>query len=214
MAKAPVLKTGGRKPLQVRILCPPATWLGGGRMHVVVAIVFAVSASAQTPYDTVFDQIKSLAPLPNAVAAVHGLVLRRDGMELRLDDGVAYRLTPVAGRTTAIAWVGAGSMSFVPPLQVEQFNLKRVLGDSTINGPITAVVLFFADSTEAELGRSLKFGAPPAPQGAADPSGAIGAALDYIVDGRSRSADGSLVTALLNHTTTGFFAAYIQRKRG
>ena len=23
MAKAPVLKTGGRKPLQVRILCPP-----------------------------------------------------------------------------------------------------------------------------------------------------------------------------------------------
>ena len=25
MAKAPVLKTGGRKPLQVRILCPPLT---------------------------------------------------------------------------------------------------------------------------------------------------------------------------------------------
>src|SRR2546428_4987770 len=25
MAKAPVLKTGGRKPLQVRILCPPST---------------------------------------------------------------------------------------------------------------------------------------------------------------------------------------------
>jgi hypothetical protein len=24
MAKAPVLKTGGRKPLQVRILCPPS----------------------------------------------------------------------------------------------------------------------------------------------------------------------------------------------
>ena len=94
-------------------------------MHVVVAIVFAASASVQTPYDTVFDQIKSLAPLPNAVAPVHGLVLRRDVMELRLDDGVAYRLTPVAGRTTAIAWVGSGSLSFVPPLVVEQFNLKR-----------------------------------------------------------------------------------------
>jgi hypothetical protein len=25
MAKAPVLKTGGRKPLQVRILCPPSS---------------------------------------------------------------------------------------------------------------------------------------------------------------------------------------------
>ena len=31
MAKAPVLKTGGRKPLQVRILCPPLTDPGLGR---------------------------------------------------------------------------------------------------------------------------------------------------------------------------------------
>jgi hypothetical protein len=181
-------------------------------MHAVVALLLSLSAAVQTPYDTVFDQIKNLAPLTNAAASVHGLVLHRDVLTLRLDDGVAYQLAPVAGRTMAIAWVGSGSLSFVPPLQVEQFNLKRVLGDSSLNGPITAVVLFFADSTEAELGRSLKFG--PAPQGAADPGGAIGAALDYIVDGRSRSADGSLVTALLNHTTTGFFAAYIQRKRG
>jgi hypothetical protein len=183
-------------------------------MHVVVALVLAFSAAVQTPYDTVFDQIKSLAPLPNAVAPVHGLVLRRDVMELHLDDGLAYQLTPVACRTTAIAWVGSGSLSFVPPLLVEQFNLKRVLGDSTINGPITAVVLFFADSTGTELGRSLKFGPAPASQGAADPGGAIGAALDYIVDGRSHNADEALVTALLNHTTTGFFAAYIERKRG
>jgi hypothetical protein len=182
-------------------------------MHAVVSLLLALNASVQTPYDTVFDQIKNLAPLPNAVAPVHGLVLRRDVMELRLDDGVAYQLTPVAGRTTAIAWVGSGSLSFVPPLLVEQFNLKRVLGDSTINGPITAVVLFFADSTEAELARSLKFG-PPLTTRDADPGGAIGSALDYIVDGRSRSADGSLMTALLNRTTTGFFAAYIQRKRG
>src|SRR5881394_310607 len=107
-------------------------------MHAVVALVLAFSASVQTPYDTVFDQIKNLAALPNAVAAVHGLVLHRDVLELHLDDGVAYQLTPVAGRTTAIAWVGSGSLSFVPPLLVEQFNLKRVLGDSTINGPITA----------------------------------------------------------------------------
>src|SRR3989442_15507163 len=157
-------------------------------MH-VVALVLALSASVQTPYDTVFEQIKNLAPLGNAVAPVHGLVLHRDVLELRLDDGYASQLTPVGGRPVGIAFVGSGSLSFVPPLLVEQFNLKRVMGDSTINGPITAVVLFFADSTGTELGRSLKFGA--APQGAADPGGAIGAALDYLGDGRSRSADAS-----------------------
>jgi hypothetical protein len=181
-------------------------------MHAVVALVLAFSTSVQTPYDTVYDQVKNLAPLPNAAAAVHGLVLHRDVLELRLDDGVAYQLTPVAGRPTAIAWVGSGSMTFVPPLQVEQFNLKRVLGDSTINGPITAVVLFFADSTGTELGRSLKFG--PAPQGAGDPTGAIGAAIDYMVNGRSHNVDEAVATAALNNLTTGFFAAYVQRKRG
>src|ERR1700704_1796180 len=103
MAKAPVLKTGGRKPLQVRILCPPSTH-PGRFMHAVVALVLSLSASGQTQYDTVFDQIKNLAPQPNAVAAVHGLVLHRDVMELHLDEGVAYQLTPVAGRTTAIAF--------------------------------------------------------------------------------------------------------------
>ena len=181
-------------------------------MHAVVAFVLALSASVQTPYDTVFEQIKGLAPQSNAVAPVHGLVLHRDVMELRLDDGLAYQLTPVAGRTTGIAFVGSGSFSFVPPLVVEQFNLKRVMGDSTINGPITAAVLIFTDSTQAELARSLKFG--PAPQGAADPRDPIGDALEYITDGRSHSADPSLISALLNHTTTGYFTAFIQRKRG
>src|SRR3989442_1135331 len=181
-------------------------------MHAVVAFVLALSASVQTPYDTVFEQIKGLAPQSNAVAPVHGLVLHRDVMELRLDDGLAYQLTPVAGRTTGIAFVGSGSFSFVPPLVVEQFNLKRVMGDSTINGPITAAVLIFTDSTQAELARSLKFG--PAPQGATDPRGPIGDALEYITDGRSHSADPSLISALLNHTTTGYFTAFIQRKRG
>ncbi|HXG98345.1 MAG TPA: hypothetical protein VNJ06_14680, partial [Gemmatimonadales bacterium] len=95
-------------------------------MHAVVTLVLALTA-VQTPYDTVFDQLKNLAPLPNAVAPVHGLVLHRDVMELRLDDGFAFRLSPVAGRAAGIAFVGSGSLTFTPPLVVEQFNLKRVM---------------------------------------------------------------------------------------
>jgi len=180
-------------------------------MFAVVALLSSIAA-AQTPYDTVFDQVRSLAPKPDAVAPVHGLILHRDVLELRLDSGYAFQLTPVAGRPAGIAFVGSGSVSFVPPLLVEELNLKRVMGDSTITGPITAAVFLFADSTGTELARSLKFG--PAPQGAPDPGGAIGSALDFIVDGHSRSADESFLTALLNHENTGYFAAYIQRKRG
>lgn len=180
-------------------------------MTPILVLAFAV-VTVQTPYDTVFDQFRNIAPRPDAVAPVHGLVLRRDAMELRLDSGWAYRLTPVAGRTAGIAFVGSGSLSFIPPILVEQFNLKRVMGDSTIDGAITAAVLFFADTTDAELARSLTFG--PSAVAVPDAGGAIGGALDYIVDGRTHSADASLLTALLNHATTPYFAAYIERKRG
>jgi hypothetical protein len=189
-------------------------------MHAVVAVVLALSASAQTPYDTVFEQIKGLAPQSNAVAPIHGLVLRRDVLRLRFDSGTAYLLTPVSGRTVGIALVGAGSMSFVPPLTVEQFNLKRVLGDTVLIEPITAAVLLFTDSTAAELARSLKFAArpagtsaPPLPPGP-DPKGVVGDALDYLLDGHTHSVDGSFVAPILNQTTTEFFSAFIQRAHG
>ncbi|HEV8399560.1 MAG TPA: M1 family aminopeptidase [Gemmatimonadales bacterium] len=173
----------------------------------------ALVAAAQS-YDSVFDQLKNLAPVRSGVAVVRGLTLRRDVMTLQLDSGFAYLLTPVAGRTVGIAFVGSGSITFTPPLAVERFNLKRTLGDSTITGPIGAAVFVFADSTGAELGRSLTFGIAPAGSPAPDPSGAVHDALDYLIDGRSRSADANLIAALLNQTTTGYFSAYIQRKRG
>lgn len=182
-------------------------------MHVVIGFVLALTT--QTAYDSVYDQVKALAPQLDAVAPVTGLVLRRDVMELRLDSGAAYLLTPVAGRVIAIEFTGRGSMSFVPPLTVEQFYLQRVMGDSTISGPITAAVFFFADSTYRELTRLLKFGrAPPAPADLRPAFAPIGDALDYVVDGSSHSVNGSLMAALLNNTTPGYFSAIIKRSRG
>lgn len=184
-------------------------------MTAVVALLLAVSATPQqTAYDSVFDQLRGLAPRSDSVAPARGIVLRRDVMELRLDSGFAYALTPVQGRNVGIAFVGAGSLSFVPPLLVEQFNLKRVLGDSTINGPITAAVFIFADSTGVELGRRLTFGPSGGGARIGDANDAARDALEYLVDGRSHSADEGLMSALLNGTSTGYFTAYIKRQRG
>ena len=180
----------------------------------LVLALLAQSPAIPESYDSVFDQLKNIAPVRSGVAVVRGLTLRRDVMTLQLDSGLAYLLTPVAGRTVGIAFVGSGSISFTPPLAVERFNLKRTLGDSSITGPITAAVFIFADSTAAELGRSLTFGIAPGGSPGPDPGGAIGDALAYLLDGRSRSADPSLLGALLNQNTTGYFSAYVQRKRG
>jgi hypothetical protein len=167
-------------------------------------------AASAVSYDTTFTELKSLAPRPDRAAVVHGVVLRRDVLELRLDAGTLSVLTSVAGRAIGVAFVGDGSVSFVPPLEVERVQLRRVLGDSTVSGPITGAVLIFADSTLAELERSVTFGsAPPG-----DVAGFVSDALDYLVDGRERRADATLMTALLSGITNGFFAAYIKRTRG
>ena len=185
-------------------------------MNAVVAVLLATAASTQqTAYDSVFDQLKGLAPLSDAVAPVTNVVLRRDAMELRLESGFAHLLTPLSGRTIGIAFVGSGRLHFEPPLIVEQYNLKRVFGDSSISGPISAVTFIFADSTATELKRQLSFGPPPGTAArAGDAADAAHDALDYLVDGASHSANEALLTALLNKTTTGYFAAYIKRARG
>lgn len=166
---------------------------------------------ATDSYDSVFTQVKNLAPRGDRVATVHNLILHRDVLELRLDTGFLSLLTSVNGRTVGVAFVGTGSVSFVPPLQIERANLRRVLGDSTVSGPITRAVLIFTDSTFAELGRSLTF----APGTAADEAaGDVRDALDYLIESRDRYVDPTLMTALLNGTENGFFAAYVKRARG
>ncbi|PYO46650.1 MAG: hypothetical protein DMD72_12225 [Gemmatimonadetes bacterium] len=179
-------------------------------MTTVAALVLA-ALSQQTTYDTVFDQIKNLAPLPS-VAVVRGVVLRRDVMALKLDSGFAYLLTPAGDRTVGIAYVGTGSMSFVPPLLIEQYNLKRVLGDSSIHDSIKAAVFIFTDSTADELRKKLTFNRS-AERGAwfGQASDAVHDALEYLVDGRNHLVDGSLMVSLLNHTTNAYFSAYIKR---
>lgn len=182
-------------------------------MNAVVAVLLSVAAAQQTAYDSVYDQLKALAPLRDAVAPVKNVVFRRDAMELRLESGKAYLLTPVSGRTIGIAFLGWAQLRFEPPVIVEQYNLRRVLGDTTISGGVTAAVFIFADSTADELQRQLKFGPPDSTARFGDAADAAHDALDYLVDGRSHSVNQSLMTALLNNARTGYFAAYIKRPR-
>ena len=177
-----------------------------------VPLPLCAQAPAAASYETVFDAVRGLAPAPDRVAAVRGLVLRRDVFELRLDSGTLRLLGPVSGRTVGVAFAGAGSVSFEPPLEVERTHLRRVLGDSVVNGPIDGVVLIFTDSTLAELERSVTFG--PATQGASGDGGQVREALEYLVEARDRRADPNLMTSLLSGTTSGYFAAYVKRVRG
>jgi hypothetical protein len=112
-------------------------------------------------YQPVFEQFRRMALRSDSVAPVHNLTLRRDVIELHLEDGNLFLGTPVAGRTIAAVFVGHGSVSLAAPLAIERRELRRVLGDSTLNARISAVAFLFTDSTLAELGRQVTFGPRP-----------------------------------------------------
>jgi len=104
---------------------------------------------AADAYEPVFDQLRGLAPRGDRVAAVHDLVLQRDAIHFHLDQGQLYLLSPVAGRTVGALFVGRGSVSLAPPWDIERAQLRRVLGDSTLDAGVSAVAFLFADSTLA-----------------------------------------------------------------
>jgi peptidase M1-like protein len=163
-------------------------------------------------YEPVFEQLQKLAPRADRVATVHGLTLRRDAIELHFETGVLYETTPVAGRSVGVVFVGSGSVSFVPPLVIERAQVKRVLGDSTVESPITGAAFVFADSTLAELERHVTF---TAPGGGPPPAGPLGELLDHLLDARThRVLQTALMDALLNGQENDFFYAQVRRERG
>lgn len=177
-----------------------------------VAIPAAGQAVSADRYETVFTALQTMAPRSDRVATVRNVTLRRDAIVLHLEDGQLYLTTPLSGRTVGAVFVGRGSVAFAPPLPVERAELKRVLGDTLIDAPITAAVLVFTDSTEAELARQLSY---QAGTGAGAATGPLHDALGMLLDGDTRLVTQStLMTALLNGLADGSFYAHVKRDHG
>jgi hypothetical protein len=162
-------------------------------------------------YEPLFEELRNIGPRSDRVATVRNLVLRRDAIEFHLEQGRLYLFTPLAGRTVAAVFLGQGSVSFTPPLDVERGQLERVLGDSTLKAPILAAAFVFADSTPAELERTLTFGPG---SGAPDAAAIADDALDRLTVARERHMHPALTAALLNGDVNGFFFAYVKRVQG
>jgi hypothetical protein len=189
---------GSRTALVLGVLCIGA----GPRAH---------GQQVAASYDSVYNALRRIAPRADRVAVVRDLVVQRDAAQFRLAAGKLYLLSDVAGRTVGAAFTGTGVIAFTPPTAVERAQLRRVLGDSSLDASINTVVFLFADSTLAELERRVRF-----LDGTTDGLAVAGvsSALDFLIENRERRADPTLMSALLNGRPNGWFAAYVKRDRG
>jgi peptidase M1-like protein len=165
----------------------------------------------EVSYEQRFAELKELRPVPNGVASVSGLVLKRDAGEFTFGNGKFYLLTPVGGRTVGAVFLGQGRVTFTPPSRIEQERLARFQKSKTLDAPFSSLVLLFADSTIEELEAKLTFGPGQAPSEVRD---RFRSSLDILIDEDSKSLDPDLMSALLNGESNGVFYAHIGRLGG
>jgi hypothetical protein len=179
-----------------------------------MTLFVAGSAAAQTQqsateYDSVYAELVRLAPVDGQVAEVHDLVIRRDVGELVLSSGQLVVLSPVGGRTVAVAFHGTGLFRFTPPTHLEQQRLREFRKSTSLAEPFTDVVLLFCDSTLRELRGHLSFADGPAPDGLAD---GVQEMLSYLGKVDDRSLDPDVLRPLLNRESNGLFYAHMTRR--
>jgi hypothetical protein len=167
--------------------------------------------SNEVSYEQRYDEVRRLYAVPNRVAPVSQLVLKRDAGQFTFGDGKFYLLKPIDGRTMGAVFIGHGVFSFSPPTRIEQERLARFHKTKTLEAPFSSVVLLFADSTVGELESKLTFGPGQPPD---DPQQRFIDAIDFLSHDDSKSFDPDFMAAFLNGEASDLFYAHINRKSG
>ncbi|MBI5168568.1 MAG: hypothetical protein HZA61_03675 [Candidatus Eisenbacteria bacterium] len=145
------------------------------------------------------------------IARVNSLMLERDAGTFVLQEGQLVFATPLGGRTVAAVFTGKGTFSFAPRSEIERQQLRRFYGTPTLRVPVQQLVLFFSDSTAAELRGGLTF----APDTARSLQRAWKAAFPYLTLPRTNFVRPlSLAQMLVDGDDNGYFRAMINPGRG
>ena len=195
--------------LSATLFLPAASLWAQGQLATLTPV--AGGSGAARTFEETYQELMQLGPVPERTAEVSNLVLRRDAATFTLQQGRLYQLTPIGGRTVGMVFLGQGRFAFAPTSRVEQDRLERLEKVRALDAPVTAVFFLFADSTLAELERTLKF-APGNPPN--DVRGSVKDGLKYLVDDDSHTLDPDIMGALLNREQSDLFYAHINRIGG
>lgn len=173
--------------------------------------VCAQSARPLPNYDSVYAELVHLAPVRGQLAQVHDVTLRRDAGEFTLNSGTLAILSPVNGRTVAVAFHGDGAFHLTPPTRIEQQRLREFKNVTALAESFTDLVLVFADTTLEELRHQLTFG-DGAPMDQVDDR--VKEMLSYLGETDDRSLDPDVLRPLLNRESSAMFYAHLTRRGG
>lgn len=172
-------------------------------------IAFAQIESGSAAAKSLYDNLKSFQ-LTGGTATAARLELKRDRVVMTFD-GTFYFSAPIEGKVTGAVFIGNGTLrAEVPPNDFERSNLKRLIGEESVNATFTRAVLRFTDDTFDRISANRREG--PAAQQAQEAANTANA-ITLKETGVNIAA--RLAISLLNREEPGiFFATFEGGKPG
>lgn len=167
-----------------------------------------VPAAQQPNTDATYQQLRNVG-LSGEVAAANNLVLKRDAATFTFKSGTFSFLAPVNGKVTGAVFVGDGSFTITPPLEMEKKSIAILTKGQPFSEDFNQVLLRFGDGTYEELKKAAGSSAGGGEGGAgmlSDINGALKTKLHYNLHGR-------LLQEVLSSQPGGLFVAFIRGKK-
>lgn len=139
-------------------------------------------------------------------------LLQREAALFTLEGGTLVLTKPLFGTVRALVYSGPGTFDYEPPIDVEKEQLARFYGTPSLKKKITGMVMFFSDTTIAELKPDMKKGVGEASVGTL--SGLLKTAIDYSSSYDPHWMFPALEQAMLENKTSSMFYAYIECEDG
>jgi hypothetical protein len=111
-------------------------------------------ANTDPVYQKLRQQGQAASDLPNLVARVNNLVIKRDAAQFSFITGEIYLFPAIEGRTVNAVFIGDGKLNLTPPTQEERKNLSIFTGEPSIEEQFSSLVLRFTDRTLEEIKQS------------------------------------------------------------
>ncbi|MGH9532563.1 MAG: M1 family aminopeptidase [Terriglobales bacterium] len=166
-------------------------------------------AAQQPNTDPTYQQLRNVG-LSGEVATVSNLVLKRDAGTFTFRSGTFSFLAPVNGKVTGAVFVGEGSFSLTPPLEVEKRSLALLTKGQPFVEDFSQAVLRFSDGTYEEIKKAAGAASGGADGGAA---GVLSDVRDALKNRLSYNLHGRLLQDVLSPAPGGLFVAFVKGRK-
>src|SRR5574341_580892 len=160
--------------------------------------------------DPTYQQLRNVG-LSGEVSTVNNLVLKRDAGTFTFHSGSFQFLAPVNGKVTGAVFIGNGSFTLTPPLEMEKKTLSLLTKEPGITEGFGGAVLRFTDGTYEEIKKAA--GVSAGAGGLAGDSGPLNEIQTALRKKLHWNLTARLLQDVLSPEPGGFFAAFIRGEK-